>query len=208
MQRRSILLFPLLTFILLISCDKDPEIIIEKEIVTTTDTIVITETLVDTIIVIDTLTVVETLADTATTFILVRHAETTGIGSNPALSTAGQSRASELQRILGNVPLDAVYSTNFNRTMQTAQPTAADQSLTTINYDAFSLDPFIDQVLDNYHDGIVLVVGHSNTTPSLLNKLVGANTYSDLPESEYDNLYIVYVSEKGRSKVVHMKYGD
>jgi broad specificity phosphatase PhoE len=202
---RLLFVFPIACFFLLLSCEKDPEII--TEIVTVTDTIVITETLIDTVVVIDTVSVIETVHDTATTFILVRHAETMGSGSNPFLSGTGQARADELQRILSNVPLNAVYSTNFNRTMLTAQPTAADQGLNVTNYDAFSLDPFIDNVLDAHQEGVVLVVGHSNTTPSLLNKLVGANTYSDLPESEYDNLYVVYVFEKGRAKVVHMKYG-
>ncbi len=188
------------------SCNKEPEIKIET--VTVTDTITVTETiiLIDTVTVLD--TIIETLPDTATTFILVRHAETTGIGSNPNLSTEGETRAIELARILDNVPLEAVFSTNFNRTMQTAEPTATDKSLIVENYDPFDLDPFIDAILVNHKEGVVLVVGHSNTTPSLLNILVGANIYSDLPESEYDNLFVVTVFEKGRANVIHMKYGE
>ena len=51
-----------------------------------------------------------------------------------------------------------------------------------------------------------MIVGHSNTTPSLLNVLTGTSNYSNIPESEYDNLYIVTVFEKGRAEVVHFKY--
>ncbi|MEZ4931358.1 MAG: histidine phosphatase family protein [Saprospiraceae bacterium] len=40
------------------------------------------------------------------------------------------TRADELARIMGSLSLDAVYSTNFNRTMQTANPVATDQGLT------------------------------------------------------------------------------
>ena len=188
------------------SCTKEPETKIETVFVTdtltTTDTIII----VDTITVIE--TIIETVPDTATTFILVRHAETAGGGSNPNLSTEGQNRANELRRILNNVPLNAVFSTNFNRTMQTAEPTATDQGFSIINYDPFNLNPFVDSVLDDYHEGFVLIVGHSNTTPSLLNVLVGSSTYSDIPESEYDNLFVVNVFEKGRAKVIHLKYGQ
>lgn len=191
---------------ILCSCNKEPEVKIET--VTVTDTLILS----DTIIIIDTLTVldtiIETLPDTATTFILVRHAETTGIGSNPSLNTEGQARAIELSRILDNVPLEAVFSTNFNRTMQTAEPTATDKALSIGDYDPFNLDPFVDATIDSHKEGIVLVVGHSNTTPSLLNVLVGANIYSDLPESEYDNLFVVTVFEKGRANVIHMKYGE
>jgi len=206
------LILSLTSLVLLVSCTKDPEIIIEKEIVTVTDTVIITNTVVDTVIVIDTITVIETILetipDTATTYILVRHAETTGIGSNPSLSAAGMARATELQRILENVNVDAVFSTNFNRTEQTAAPTALAKGLTLIHYDPFAPDAVIDNTLVSYKEGIVLIVGHSNTTPDFLNVMVGENLYPDIAESVYDNLFVVHVFEKGRAKVVHMKYGD
>ncbi|MFT5165328.1 MAG: 2,3-bisphosphoglycerate-dependent phosphoglycerate mutase [Saprospiraceae bacterium] len=190
---------------LLLSCGKDPEII--SNTIVEYDTIYVTEQDTLFLTITDTLTLTDFIQDTATTFILVRHAETTGIGSNPDLSATGLIRSEELRRVLSNVPLDAVYSTNFNRTMQTAQPTADDKSLSVINYNPSSLSPFVDNVLMDYYAGAVLVVGHSNTTPSLLNVLVGANIYADLPESAYDNLYVVTVFENGRSEVVHLKYG-
>lgn len=180
------------------SCEKDPEII--------TNTVIEVDTVFTTLT--DTVTLTEMIEDTVTTFILVRHAETTGIGSNPELSASGQARAEVLRRALENVPLVAVFSTNFNRTMQTVQPIADDKQLTINAYDPFNLDPFVDGIIANHHAETVLVVGHSNTTPSLLNVLVGANVYSDLPESAYDNLYIVTVFEKGRAEVVHLKYGE
>ncbi len=187
---------------LLFSCSKDPEVIIEKEIVTVTDTIII----VDTLTVIE--TIFETIPDTATTYLLVRHAETSGGGSNPSLSIVGQERAMELNRILENVPVDAVLSTNFNRTMQTAGPTAIAKNLSIQTYDPFAPDAVIDNTLNNFHDGFILIVGHSNTTPDFLNKMVGENTYADISESDYSNLYIVSLFEKGRAKVVHLKYGN
>ena len=181
-----------------LSCEKDTEIITET--IVKTDTLFVTQT--------DTLILTELLHDTVTTFILLRHAETAGSGSNPNLSTAGQNRAEELRRIMENVELDAVFSTNFNRTLLTAQPTADDKSLTVSIYDAFNLVPFVDATLSEHHAGAVLVVGHSNTTSSILNTLVGANIYPDLPETEYDNLFVVSVFEKGRAEVVHLKYGE
>lgn len=186
------------------SCEKDPEVITNT--ITIIDTVVITDTvtLIETVIE----TIVETVPDTVTTFILVRHAETTGGGSNPNLSAAGQTRAAELARILGNVNLNAVYSTNFNRTTQTAQPTASDKSLNITTYDAFAPDALIDNVLLTYAEGNVLVVGHSNTTADMLNVMVGGNTFADIPETEYDNLFVVQVSEKGKSRVLLLKYGE
>ncbi|MGB4846491.1 MAG: hypothetical protein WBP41_01160 [Saprospiraceae bacterium] len=62
--------------------------------------------------------------------------------------------------------------------------------------------------MKSFPKGIVLIVGHSNTIPALLNLMVGANTYPDLPETEYDNLFVVNVSAKGDATVVQMKYGE
>ena len=203
-MKAQYILFGMLMALLfsLTSCDKDPEIIIQKETITVHDTLII----LDTVTLIE--TVFQTIPDTATTFILVRHAETTGGGSNPALSPAGQARAEELNRVLSLLDLDAVYSTDFNRTKQTAQPAALAHSLSVFTYGPFSPDALIIQALDAYPKGIVLIVGHSNTTPAFLNAMVGANTYPDLPETEYDNLFVVHVSSKGDATVIHMKYGQ
>ncbi len=195
------------------SCEKDPEIITET--VTVTDTLVVTRvdtfvvTQVDTVIltVTDTVTLTEFMQDTATTFILVRHAETAG-GNDPVLSMVGMERAEELTRIMGSLSLDAIYSTNFNRTMQTASPVAAAQGLSIQTYGGFDLDPLSDEILENYPAGKILVVGHSNTRPDFLNVLTGTNGFSQLPEMEYDNLFIMTVLEKGRAEVLHLKYGE
>ncbi len=184
------------------SCQKDPDVIIEKEIITIIDTIIV----VDTVTVIE--TIIETIPDTATTYILVRHAETSGGGSDPSLSIVGTERAMELSRILENVPLDAVLSTNFNRTRQTAQPVASAKGLAIQSYDPFDPDGVIDNTQSAFHNGFVLIVGHSNTTPDFLNTMIGEDEYTTLPESAYNNLYIVSLFEKGRANVVHLLYGN
>lgn len=118
-----------------------------------TETIIKTDTLIvtqyDTVIqhVTDTLTLTQFIRDTATTFIVLRHAETTGIGSDPALSADGLLRADELLRALKNVQIGAVYSSNYNRTRQTAQPTATDKGLTVQIYDPANQNPLINTVL-------------------------------------------------------------
>lgn len=187
------------------ACEKDPEVITKT--VVETDTLYITQH--DTVLlhITDTVTLTQFVNDTATIYILLRHAETTGSGSDPALSTEGIERAGELVRILKNVSINAVFSTNFNRTRQTAQAVADDKGLGNQTYDPLNQSPFIDATLDNYKGGAVLVVGHSNTIPSFLNLLVGSNTYPQIPDTQYDNLYIVSMLEKGRAKVVHLKYG-
>lgn len=205
---RPLLLFAATALLplLFVHCDKEPKVI--TEIVTKTDTLVVT--IQDTVVqhVTDTLILSELVPDTATTFILLRHAETSGAGSDPALSAAGQQRAAELVRVLKNVPVQAVYATSYLRTTQTAQPTATDKSLNVQTYDPFAPGPLTDAVLNAYQGQAVLIVGHSNTIPALLNVLTGTNDFAQIPDTQYDNLFIVSVFEKGRAKVTHLKYGN
>lgn len=208
MKKTLFLLLPCLLALAsaLCSCEKEPEIITKT--VVETDTLIVTQHDTVFIQVTDTLTLTDFIHDTATTFIVLRHAETTGGGTNPNLSTEGLARAEELKRILANVPLAAVFSSNYNRTKQTAQPTADDKSLTVNIYDPLNQSPLVDNWLSTYRGKTVLVLGHSNTAPSLLNLFVGSNQYANLPDSEYDNLFIATVSEKGRATVLHLKYGN
>ncbi len=202
------ILFSLILFFTLNSCEKDPEIITETVVVVETDTVILT--VQDTILIhkTDTVTLTDFVKDTVTTFLLARHAETTGMGSNPSLSVQGLERVDELKRIMQNVSLNGVFSTNLNRTKETAQPVADEKGLALDIYNAFNPNQLADNVLEDFQSGVTLVIGHSNTIPELLNVLTGTSNFSTIPEEEYDNLFVVSVLEKGRANVVHMKYGQ
>src|SRR3954451_2593383 len=64
-------------------------------------------------------------ADTATTVILVRHAERAG-GMDPdvGISDAGQCRAKTLAAMLADAGVRAIYTSEVKRTQQTAEPIA------------------------------------------------------------------------------------
>lgn len=188
----------------LFSCQKDPQII--TKIVVETDTLLVTQH--DTLFLTDTLSLSQFLQDSVTTFFLVRHAEKETTGTDPDLTPDGQARAEELQRVLKNIPLSAVYATIYKRTQHTAQPTATDQGLSVQIYDPLVYEPLTNNVLQNHRGHAVLVVGHTNTIPKLLNYLTGTNDFpADIPDSQFDNLYIVSVYEAGNATVLHLKYG-
>src|SRR6185312_6413378 len=63
---------------------------------------------------------------------LVRHADKKTPDEQSLLSAKGHKRAKDLARTLSSVKLKAVYRTEFERTGQTAAPTAAAQGLTPI----------------------------------------------------------------------------
>jgi 2,3-bisphosphoglycerate-dependent phosphoglycerate mutase len=57
-------------------------------------------------------------------------------------------------------------------------------------------------MIGKHGGGTVLVVGHSNTIPGIVNFLTGKNEYKNFEETEYGNLIIVTVFEKGKKTSV------
>ncbi len=145
--------------------------------------------------------------DSATTLILVRHAEKVKDGSdNPMLTPEGEARANELMYILKHVELDAIYSTPYKRTQQTVLPTAEDKNLKIQNYKPDEKG-FLEKVLNSHSGGVVLIVGHSNTIPALANELAGREDYDDLNDATYDNLFIAHVHSNGQTNIIRMRFG-
>jgi phosphohistidine phosphatase SixA len=139
-------------------------------------------------------------------YYVVRHAEkatpSEGAAMNtpndPPLSAAGRGRAIELREALKGKGIRYIFSTNTIRTIATAQPLNELRGATHIElYNTKdSLDHLIDK-LKAINKGNSLIVGHSNTVDDIVNKLCGEKLISgDLPDSEYDNLYIV--TKKGK----------
>ncbi|MDI9239303.1 phosphoglycerate mutase family protein [Lysobacter sp. LF1] len=135
-----------------------------------------------------------------TTFILVRHAEKVADGSkDPPLTADGEQRAQALSRRLASTPLSAVYATGFQRTQQTAAPTAHAHKLDVITYDAKLPAPQLAAQLRRDHArGTVLVVGHSNTIPDIATALCGCPA-APMSEAEYDRLTTVRIDAEGHA---------
>jgi broad specificity phosphatase PhoE len=145
--------------------------------------------------------------DSITTLFLVRHAEKAGsVFNDPPLTPAGATRAEELAYALKHIKLDAIYSTPFVRTKQTVLPTAKEKGLEIKLYKPNDKD-FLKNLLQAYPGGTVLIVGHSNTIPRLVNELVGQSEFSDLDDPIYDNLFIAYVPTEGNAVVLRMRFG-
>ena len=139
---------------------------------------------------------------------LVRHAEKMHDAThNPPLSREGVSRALKLSNELAAFKFSSIYSSNFTRTIKTAEPTAQIQNLKIVKYQPDKLQQLKDKILDEQTNGNVLVVGHSNTTPTLTNLLCGRTCVSNIEEHQYDNLIIVRVTETDQAEMVQLKYG-
>ena len=124
-----------------------------------------------------------------TTIYFIRHAEKIDSSKNPDLSSVGLERAAHWGKIFSETTFDAIYSTDFKRTQQTAAPTAENKKLDITLYDAKSLD--FDKFKSDNLGKTILVVGHSNTTPDFVNKLINQTVYAAIEDTTFGNLYIV-----------------
>ena len=142
-----------------------------------------------------------------TTFILLRHAEKATDGSKDTdLTEAGKRRAEALAKLLMSTKIDAIYSTHFKRTQNTVAPLAQAHSLSVLNYEGSKMEE-IDAMLAKFNGGTVVLSGHSNTTPAIVNYLTGhKDEFKTLDDNDYGNLIIVSVLRKGEAKVTWLRY--
>ncbi len=133
------------------------------------------------------------MAFAQTTIYLVRHAEKQA-GDNPSLTAIGGFRAQNIAKQLASVGITHIFSTDYNRTQQTAKPLADFLKLAIQSYDPRDLTTFAEQLKSI--KGSILVVGHSNTTPELT-ALLSHKKIEVIKENEYDNLYqVILVDDK------------
>lgn len=148
-----------------------------------------------------------------TTIIFVRHAEKASLtAADPGLSEEGQRRAEELARQLVDADvvagIDAIYSTSYQRTVETAKPVADALGLPITSYDAANTETIIDQIVKDHKGRIILVVGHSNTLPALIRNMGAHQDVPAIAENEYDNLYLVSIPWFGKTKTIRLRYGE
>lgn len=121
---------------------------------------------------------------------LVRHAEKAADGSkDPALTEVGKHRSENLADVLRSAGITKIYSSDFNRTRETAAPLAERLGLEIQIYDPKALDPLAVNLLKLTENA--LVVGHSNTTPELAETMGGDGGTPIVEEWEYDRLYLL-----------------
>lgn len=133
---------------------------------------------------------------TVSTFYFIRHAEkdrSNPDNMDPELNQKGLGRAMHWAEILEDVTLDAIYTTDFQRTTMTAAPTAVKKDITVQYYDPDEIN--IEQFKSNNLGGQVLIVGHSNSTPEMVNKMLGEDKYG--PMDDYDNGSLFVVQQIG-----------
>lgn len=146
--------------------------------------------------------------DATTTFILVRHAEKAGPEGDVPLSPAGEIRAKELARVLTGANIAAIYTTPFKRTRETARPVAEALKLTAMDVEASKTyaSDVVRRAFEENAGKTVLIVGHSNTTVSVLKEL-GVADAAPIADSQYDDLFVCTARQGAPANCVALRYG-
>jgi broad specificity phosphatase PhoE len=142
-----------------------------------------------------------------TTVILVRHAERLDTSTDSPLSEAGEARAKKLATVLAVADVSAIYTTPYKRTETTVAPLAAARNLTPVrmmNAKSY-VEDVVDAIRTKHAGNTVVVVGHSNTTPNVI-KALGIPNPPAIPDSQYDDLFIVTIGNGVTPALVKLKY--
>src|SRR5262249_15424742 len=141
--------------------------------------------------------------DTPMFVVLVRHAEPVAGGTDPGLSPTGQHRAATLAKMLAKTGITAIFTSNLRRTKETAKPLAV---LLSIAPAVIADDPVAAAAQIKAAGKRVLVVGHTNTVPAIIEALGGpANVV--IQANEFDHLFVLQVPAHGAASLLTMHYG-
>lgn len=142
-----------------------------------------------------------------TTYFLIRHAEKVRenpADKNPDLNERGFQRAENWEKVLQHISFDAIYSTDYKRTLNTVVPISKKLNLAPIIYNPSKVNFELFQ-LENLGKN-VLIVGHSNTIPQFVNGLIKQQKYQEMEDDEFSHLYIVTI--KGKENTDLLLYFD
>ena len=153
------------------------------------------------------------------TVFLARHAEKeAATPEDPPLTEAGKERSQTLMRLLASAGIKTIYTSQFLRTRQTAEPLAKQLGIEVtalpIKMDAKNPRKISDQSFDDVVTKVyeragesVLIVGHSNTLSEIIKRL-GGDVMPSVDDKEFDDLFVVTIYAKGKAKVLRLKYGN
>ena len=144
------------------------------------------------------------------TVILVRHAEKAIVppeNKDMDLSPAGEARAQEIAKMFGDSGIVAIFATQYKRTQQTVKPLADRLGVPVTRIDSKKTADLVKQIRSRAGGDTVFVAGHNNTVPEIIAAL-GGPQFPIIPETEFDNLYILTIQHDGTAKLVKLRYGN
>jgi broad specificity phosphatase PhoE len=134
------------------------------------------------------------------TIFLLRHADKIDDAPDALLSEAGHRRAECLAKMLADVDIQQIYTSDLRRTQQTAAPLAELRHLKPVSIPLSKPDELIEAIRSG-KAAHVLVVWHGGTLPRVLHAL-GAPEVPPITEPEYDRFFILTLAQNKEHSAV------
>jgi nitrous oxidase accessory protein NosD len=145
---------------------------------------------------------VQSKAGTTTTIILTRHAERTVI--TKILTEKGHARAKDLVKAVGSMKINAIYSPDLVRNLDTVRPLAKhlgmDITIVSSKPDAKEI---VKTILARHAGEVVLWVGNTTNLGDIYYRLGGQGEAPD----NYGDLCIMKINDQGAPEVNKTRYG-
>ena len=135
--------------------------------------------------------------------VLVRHAEKVDSSKDSPLSPVGEARAARLAEVLGSLGIRTIYTSEYKRTAQTAQPLAQRLGLTPEVIPAIDQGTLLQRLAKAPRPA--LIVGHGDTLPALLKEL-GVREPVEIPGTDFGNIFVVVPHLTGPPTLIHLRY--
>ena len=129
---------------------------------------------------------------------VTRHHDTPAGERDPDLLPQGTARAAKLAKWFKGRKLKAIYVSDFKRTRQTAAPLAAERGITVETYDPRDTPAIVARA--RAAKAPVLIVGHSNTVPDIVQQL-GGERPAELKHEDFGDVWTVRRGKAERIRI-------
>jgi phosphohistidine phosphatase SixA len=138
--------------------------------------------------------------------IVVRHAEKADQSADALLSPEGLARAKALAQLLRASGVTHIVTSEYRRTRETARPLAEALKLTPDTVPARDVPALVGRLRGLDPAATAVVVGHSNTVPTILRAL-GWPDPPEIADGDYDDVFVLVPREGQRASLVRLTYG-
>lgn len=135
---------------------------------------------------------------------VIRHAEKEIIGEDPSITDEGKARAAAWAEMLQHAELDVVFTSDAKRTQETGAIIAEILELPTHSVDRADSTGLTDVLSFDHEEDVVLVVGHAETIPAIIESL-GAFNEIDISQTDFANLFIVVQPGGEELRLIRMR---
>jgi broad specificity phosphatase PhoE len=143
------------------------------------------------------------------TIFLVRHADKISDAPDALLSEGGHRRAQCLAKMLEEAHIQQIYTSDLQRTQQTAAPLAERLKLKPVAIPLSQPEDLIEAIRSEQATNF-LVVWHGGTLPMILHAL-GAPEVAPIADPEYDRFFILTLAKNEKHSLINftvLRYCD